>query len=562
MASVEPPWKRLRSTAKPPTPPQPPPGRPPKVTIKPVVDLVEETVMWPEEGIPEITLDACCKHYRDLTKSTEKVNLTLSRRGATEVLGQATAESPAEPPSRDESDAKDPDAVPTILCTLRRDRDPRSVITSETGDLVVAVDPQYSGSYGHLREKRANSTTTLSGEGQPQQADSVKASVSESDSGRDAVTPMERSEGDQRSVRSPSPVRSPSQVASSPPWVRAAAAAAASLAWFGKGKGMHPPPFMAPAFARMAAMNRMRAAQGYTDQRGEGPRPEQMSEGVEYNGQRQANFAQTAVPMDQSACGMPGQPVPGLQYQPPRPAAQGGTEGFMPGPYQGGPYQTGGMPPAEPFPNHPQHIPGLPPQQPPMPPWAGRGQYGPSGFSFTMRTAEASKASSPNAYPHVQEPSAPSYEAYGGNDSWQDGCESEGASERQAFYGYRPTADDYNSGYSWSQKTESPRTEERKRESESTSSGDRRPSRTADIGPEEAMRALIYHGVMYTVRCLRKAGTWVGIKMCNKIERQLVAKRQTSIRGGEPTSRLALYFVDGALQRTRRIHDWLAVQNI
>ncbi|KAF4723554.1 hypothetical protein FOZ63_012496 [Perkinsus olseni] len=110
MAAVEPPWKRLKSTSKAPASPTPAAASRPRVNIKPVIDLVQETVEWPSEPVPEVTIDPCCKHYRDLARSTEKVNLTLSRRGATEVVGEALVDSPAEP-TKEDAGCKDPDAV-------------------------------------------------------------------------------------------------------------------------------------------------------------------------------------------------------------------------------------------------------------------------------------------------------------------------------------------------------------------------------------------------------------------------------------------------------------------
>ncbi|KAF4663121.1 hypothetical protein FOZ61_001924 [Perkinsus olseni] len=439
MAAVEPPWKRLKSTSKAPASPTPATASRPRVNIKPVIDLVQETVEWPSEPVPEVTIDPCCKHYRDLTRSTEKVNLTLSRRGATEVVGEALVDSPAEP-TKEDADCKDPDAVSTIICTLRNYRDPRSIITTNDGTSeVVAVAEEYRGTYGHLRDRKASSTVIIGDSNSEQQE--ASASVAESDSGRDAaMTPREKSDGDQRSVKSPSPARSPSQ-APSAPWMRAAQAAAASLAWFGKGKGM---PFMGPAaFARMAAMNRMRAAQAYQEQRTQQGEQTETLSSMEEAVRHQATITQPAVPMEPPRA-VP-QAIPGLQYQPPQPATQNLSEGFVPPQppmaappfHDGGAFQSGGPPPSEP-PRPPpagiiagqQQLPNLPPQQPPMPmpPWPPRGpSYGPSGGI---------------AYPHVTEPSAPGYEAYHHDQRWE-GSEG-GASEHQAFYGYRATADDYN----------------------------------------------------------------------------------------------------------------------
>ncbi|KAF4752053.1 hypothetical protein FOZ63_006659 [Perkinsus olseni] len=172
---------------------------------------------------------------------------------------------------------------------------------------------------------------------------------------------------------------------------------------------------------------------------------------------------------------------------------------------------------------------------------------------------------SSSAYPHVTEPSAPGYEPYHHDQRWEGS--GGGASEHQAFYGYRATADDYNSEYSWSQRGASSNydsAEERyeRAHTASDSSGPRRASQSADIPPEAAIRALLYHGACYTMRCIRKAGTWVGIKLCNQVERQLVAKRQNRVARDELSNRLALCIVDGGLQQTRRIHDWLAVRNL
>ncbi|EER18390.1 hypothetical protein Pmar_PMAR005301 [Perkinsus marinus ATCC 50983] len=174
---------------------------------------------------------------------------------------------------------------------------------------------------------------------------------------------------------------------------------------------------------------------------------------------------------------------------------------------------------------------------------------------------ESSQASS-KAYPSVAEPSAPDYGAYR-EQQYGESCGLEGASEHQAFYGYRATADDYNSEYSWSQRGPSSDHESaEERYEHTTSSEPRRASRSADISPEAAVRALLYHGACYTVQCIRRAGTWVGIKLCNHIERRLVAKRQRRVARDEASNRLALRLVDGALQQTRRIHDWLAVRNL
>ncbi|KAF4749951.1 hypothetical protein FOZ62_014424, partial [Perkinsus olseni] len=112
---------------------------------------------------------------------------------------------------------------------------------------------------------------------------------------------------------------------------------------------------------------------------------------------------------------------------------------------------------------------------------------------------------SASAYPHVTEPSAPGYEPYHYDQRWEDS--EGGASEHQAFYGYRATADDYNSEYSWSQRRASSNydsAEERyeRTHTASDSSGPRRASQSADIPPEAAIRALLYHGACYTMRCI------------------------------------------------------------
>lgn len=167
--------------------------------------------------------------------------------------------------------------------------------------------------------------------------------------------------------------------------------------------------------------------------------------------------------------------------------------------------------------------------------------FGPSSdlvlVCITLRMAadvESSQASS-KAYPSVAEPSAPDYGAYR-EQQYGESCGLEGASEHQAFYGYRATADDYNSEYSWSQVggdrkadnlrcafaqrgPSSDHESAEERYEHTTSSEPRRASRSADISPEAAVRALLYHGACYTVQCIRRAGTWVGIKLCNHIER-------------------------------------------
>lgn len=233
---------------------------------------------------------------------------------------------------------------------------------------------EFRGTYGHIRDRKASSTVILGDSNTEQQA-AQTSSVSESDSSRDAtVTP--KGDGEERSVESPSPVRSPSQIPS-PPWMRAAQAAAASMAWFGKGKGM---PFMGPAaFARMAAMNRMRAAQAYQDPSSQ-QRDMLARESSEEIARQHSAIpnTQSAVPMDPRHA-VPQGMVPGLQYQPPRPVAQT-PECLVPSmplpPYQGGGGQFqsgGGLPPPEPPRPPPTGI----QQQPPMPPWPPRGvQYG------------------------------------------------------------------------------------------------------------------------------------------------------------------------------------------
>jgi hypothetical protein len=92
----------------------------------------------------ELHLDKNVKFYRDLVKSTEKVELTLSHSGKKEVF--ESYDDPQEPSKRPiEGPAKDF----VVNVTVRTDRDPRMEFVTPDGQLLTR--PEYSDS-GYLRE--------------------------------------------------------------------------------------------------------------------------------------------------------------------------------------------------------------------------------------------------------------------------------------------------------------------------------------------------------------------------------------------------------------------------
>ena len=123
-----PPWARLKSLAK--TSDNPTEAARPSGWIEP----------------PELSLEKHFKFYRDLLKSTEKVELSLAHSGKTEVLD--SFEDPGDP-LVDKLAGKC--RVQTILVPLRFGRDPRDEFIMHDGR--VETRPEYKDS-SHLLKLR------------------------------------------------------------------------------------------------------------------------------------------------------------------------------------------------------------------------------------------------------------------------------------------------------------------------------------------------------------------------------------------------------------------------
>jgi hypothetical protein len=96
--------------------------------------VMEPTVVWTKP--PSLILEKNVKYYRDLLKSTEKVELTLSHSGKKETF--ECGESPSEPlKSSSSNNVKHS----TILVPVRTDNDPRTAYILGNGD--VDTRPEY-----------------------------------------------------------------------------------------------------------------------------------------------------------------------------------------------------------------------------------------------------------------------------------------------------------------------------------------------------------------------------------------------------------------------------------